>query len=63
MRINLLDEIQPPSNLRFEFLRGLPLTAEQQEKLEKIEHDAASIPSNLQLAHLPFFLMTAEKAH
>jgi SAM-dependent methyltransferase len=61
MRINLLDELQPPSPLRFDFLRGLPLTTDQQHQLTQIENEAAAIPATHQIAHLPFFLITAEK--
>lgn len=61
MRINLLDELQPPSQLRFDFLRGLPLSPNQQQKLAEIEHLAQTIPAEHQVAHLPFFLITAEK--
>ncbi|MFZ0546765.1 MAG: class I SAM-dependent methyltransferase [Candidatus Promineifilaceae bacterium] len=60
-RIILLDELRPPSPTRFDFLRGLPLTAEQRQHLTKIETLAASIPIEEQVAHLPFFLITAEK--
>ena len=63
MRISLLDELQPPSQLRFDFLRGLPLTSDQQQKLAEIEGLAAAIPAEHQVAHLPFFLVTAEKTH
>ncbi len=62
MRINLLDELSPPSNLRFDFLRDLPLTAEEDIRREEITQLATSIPPTSQVAHLPFFLITAEKA-
>jgi SAM-dependent methyltransferase len=61
MRINLLDQLQPPSHLRFNFLRGLPLTPDQQQQLTHIENEAAAILTAHQMAHLPFFLITAEK--
>lgn len=61
MRINLLDQLQSPSGLRFDFLHGLPLSPGQQQRLAAIEEQAASIPTDRQVAHLPFFLITAEK--
>jgi SAM-dependent methyltransferase len=61
IRINLLDQLQPPSNQRFAFLHDLPLNPEQGKELAKIEEQAGSIPTDQQVAHLPFFLITAEK--
>lgn len=61
-KIYLLDQLQPPSDFRFQFLRDLPLSPSQRQHLNLIEQQAASIPTNQQMAHLPFFLITAEKA-
>ena len=61
MRVSLLNELRPPATLRFDFLRGLPLTAEEQHRLRVVEHEAQAIPAKQQVAHLPFFLITAEK--
>lgn len=61
MRISLLDQLGTPSKLRFDFLAELPLTAEQRKRLETVaEQQAATSPIG-EVAHLPFFLITAEK--
>jgi SAM-dependent methyltransferase len=60
-RITLLDELHPPSPLRFQFLRGLPLTPAENTKLSQVEQSASRLPPAQQIAHLPFFLITATK--
>lgn len=63
VRVNLLDELQPPSPTRFAFLRGLPLTEMESAALDQIERESAALSANWQqIAHLPFFLITAEKS-
>lgn len=55
VQIRLLDEVAPPSPLRFEFLRTLPLTDEETAVLHHIEQSTITP----QLVHLPFMLVTA----
>jgi SAM-dependent methyltransferase len=62
VRVNLLDELQPPAAARFDFLRTLPLTAEEEAQVTAAAQQAARLTHPWeQIAHLPFFLMTAEK--
>jgi SAM-dependent methyltransferase len=62
VRVNLLDELQPPAAVRFDFLRTLPLTAEEETQVTAVARQAARLSGEWeQIAHLPFFLITAEK--
>lgn len=62
VRVNLLDELQSPISTRFAFLRGLPLTQAESAVLAQIEQESAALSAPWQqIAHLPFFLITAEK--
>ncbi|HUM68979.1 MAG TPA: methyltransferase domain-containing protein [Chloroflexota bacterium] len=55
VQTRLLDELVPPSPLRFEFLRELPLTEEETAVLHHIEQSTETP----QVVHLPFMLVTA----
>lgn len=62
VRVDLLPELVPPSPLRFELLRGLPLTPDEQKDLKGIEAQTAKIGQAWQqVVHLPFVLVTATK--
>ncbi len=62
VRVDLLSELVPPSPLRFDLLRGLPLTREEQQILETVESEAAHRSGAWgQVVHLPFVLVTATK--
>jgi SAM-dependent methyltransferase len=62
IRVNLLDELQPPAAARFDFLRTLPLTAEEEARVTAAAQQSARLTRPWeQIAHLPFFLITAEK--
>lgn len=62
VRVQLLDELHPPSPTRFDFLRNLPLTESETAALNQIEQESTHLSANWQqIAHLPFFLITAEK--
>jgi SAM-dependent methyltransferase len=62
VRADLLPELLPPSPVRFDFLRGLPLTRREQRALQRAEqHAAALIDSWAQVVHLPFVLVTATR--
>jgi SAM-dependent methyltransferase len=64
-RVELLNELRPPSPMRFDFLRDLPLTDKEQETLQRIERRATALSTRdaawPQIAHLPLFLVTAKK--
>lgn len=60
--VGLFDALYAPSVARFDFLRDLPLTAEEGATLARIEQEAAARQGPWgQVAHLPFFLVTAVK--
>jgi len=63
VRVELLDRVEPPRAARFRFLRALPLEADELGRLERIESRAeAAVGAWHQVAHLPVFLITAQKA-
>ncbi|MGD8854758.1 MAG: class I SAM-dependent methyltransferase [Chloroflexota bacterium] len=59
VKVRLLDELQPPSPLRFAMLRELPLTPEESGRVQAAETAAAALPGWQQLSHLPLFLIHA----
>lgn len=62
VRVDLLEEVERPSPTRFDFLRTLPLTSPEQAALNQAETAAHRLPEPwVQIAHLPFFLITAER--
>ncbi len=62
VRVDLLEEVERPSPTRFDFLRTLPLTPTEQTTLNQAETAARRLPEPwAQIAHLPFFLITAER--
>jgi SAM-dependent methyltransferase len=62
VRVSLLDELTGAEDGRFAFLRTLPLTEDETVQLAKIENTNAQFNQAWQqIAHLPFFLITAEK--
>jgi SAM-dependent methyltransferase len=63
VRVSLFDTLVPPAATRFEFLRGLPLTPPERDRLASIERFAAT-PTEpwRQVAHLPFFLIRAVRS-
>ncbi len=60
--IGLFNTLAEPDPARFTFLRGLPLTDEEEQQLSLAERhaEARSGPWS-EVAHLPFFLIRAEK--
>ncbi|HQE94248.1 MAG TPA: methyltransferase domain-containing protein [Anaerolineae bacterium] len=63
VNVGLLDTLYAPSVARFDFLRDLPLTAEEMATLERVEQEARARRSSwAQVAHLPFFLVLAVKS-
>jgi SAM-dependent methyltransferase len=60
--VDLLPELRPPDPARFDFLRGLPLTAEEQACVERAARTDAHNAGWARVAHLPFCLITARKA-
>jgi SAM-dependent methyltransferase len=62
LQVNLLESLTPPSAARFDFLRPLPLTAAERERLAEAETTAARLDAPWsQIAHLPFLLATARR--
>jgi SAM-dependent methyltransferase len=57
----LLDQLTPPSELRFEFLKDLPLTHAENKQLHEIMNISANLGPAQQTVHLPFFLIIATK--
>jgi SAM-dependent methyltransferase len=60
MRIDLVERLLPPSPVRFQLLRELPLTSDEIEKVSEIEECSARASGWSQISHLPFILITAE---
>lgn len=60
--VDLLPELRPPDPARFDFLHGLPLTAEEQTRVEQAARADAHNAGWARVAHLPFCLITARKA-
>ncbi|MCB8982704.1 MAG: class I SAM-dependent methyltransferase [Ardenticatenaceae bacterium] len=60
VRVDLLESVERPSPTRFDFLRTLPLTPDEQSALARAEEAAHRLTDAwAQIAHLPFFLITA----
>lgn len=63
VNVGLFESLYAPSTARFDFLRDLPLTPREAMTLERIEAEAmVRLSPWAQVAHLPFFLVTAFKA-
>ena len=60
VRVDLLDQLTPPSPVRFELLAGLPLMENEKAALERIRRIDASLGDSPRVVHLPMFLVTAE---
>jgi len=62
VNVGLFDTLYAPSTVRFDFLRELPLNVEETAALARIEREALGHQDPwAQIAHLPFFLITAVK--
>jgi SAM-dependent methyltransferase len=62
VRTDLLDRLPPPSPVRFELLRELPLTEKERRILRQAEAADAACPEGQRVVHLPMFLVTATKS-
>ncbi len=61
--VEFLPELHPPSDKRFELLRGLPLETDELAKVDSIEQaDRALAETHVKIVHLPFFLIRATKS-
>lgn len=58
-RVDLLDRLTPPSPLRFDLLRGLPLTEAETKQLDRIIAADIACQNSRRVVHLPIFLVTA----
>ncbi len=63
VRVDLLDRLEPPDAMRFELLAGLPLEDAERASLERAIRADAALGNRPRVAHLPLFLVTAEKPH
>jgi len=61
VHIQLSDRLVRPSALRLDFLAGMPLSPEEQAALSHVRQVAAELDEQSQVAHLPLFLVVAEK--
>lgn len=62
VRVRLFDTLYAPSPARFDFLDDLPLTSAERARLADLREAAATLPRPWeQVAHLPFFLITATR--
>lgn len=63
VRVDLLPQIAPPSPMRFDLLRGLPLTGDERVALQSVEAEISSSHDQewQHIAHLPFVLITAAR--
>ncbi len=59
--VNLLDRLLPPSSVRFDLLKGLPLTDEEKNKLSNIQAADAAMGESAKVAHLPVFIIIGER--
>ncbi len=59
VRVDLLDRLTPPSPLRFELLRGLPLTDSETRQLDEIVAVANERGDEQHVVHLPMFMVIA----
>lgn len=59
--VRLLDQLLPPSRLRFAMLRELSLTGEELARIEAAEKVALTLDGWQQLSHLPLFLVNATR--
>ncbi|MBK8988654.1 MAG: class I SAM-dependent methyltransferase [Chloroflexi bacterium] len=60
--VDLLERLERPSPTRFDFLRTLPLTPDEQAALNRAETAARHLSQPWEhIAHLPFLLITAER--
>jgi SAM-dependent methyltransferase len=61
VQVDLLDHLASPSPMRFDFLRGLPLSETERESLRTIEQADRQCDDRTRVVHLPVFLITATK--
>ncbi len=61
VHVNLFNRLVPPDPARFTLLRGLPLTEEEHTSVAEAEVASTQDEDWSAVAHLPFFLITAEK--
>lgn len=61
VRVDLLETIQQTSGERYDFLREVPMTETELAQLEMAERASHGLEGWRQLAHLPLFLITADK--
>jgi SAM-dependent methyltransferase len=60
VEVDLLDRLMPPSPMRFDLLRGLPLNDAEKATLRRAEQSDALLGESPRVVHLPMFLILAE---
>ncbi|MCE5266270.1 MAG: class I SAM-dependent methyltransferase [Planctomycetaceae bacterium] len=60
VRVDLLDQLMPPSPARFDLLGQLPLIADERASLERIRQIDASLSDASRVVHLPMFLIMGD---
>lgn len=61
VQVRLLDQLVPPSPLRYAMLRELPLEPQESAVVAAAERAAESLDGWQQIAHLPLFLINARR--
>jgi SAM-dependent methyltransferase len=63
VEVDLLDRLMPPSPVRFDLLKELPLSEEEKKQLARIEAVDAALPASSRMVHLPMFIVTATRTN
>jgi SAM-dependent methyltransferase len=62
VQVELLPHLQLPHSARFDFLMGLPLSAQSLEEVREMKRKSEAMNPAHQIAHLPYFMILAEHA-
>ena len=61
VEVDLLNRLMPPSPLRFDLLRELPLTDAEKQRLSSLQAADAAIAESAKVVHLPMFIVIGER--
>jgi SAM-dependent methyltransferase len=62
VEVDLLDRLVPPSPLRFDLLKELPLTEAEKKGVSATEAAEATLAESAKVVHLPMFIVIGERA-
>jgi SAM-dependent methyltransferase len=62
VRVELLPRLEMPRAARFDFLEELPLTEEERRAVAEIRDLSEDIKPSQQVAHLPYFIVIADRS-